>query len=161
MIDVMIKLLPGGKMPAYMSAGAAGLDCYAREGGKIAPVHSYKELCAVDGNFWSKPMTVIQRIKVPLGFALSLPDGYEAQIRPRSGLGAKNGIHVAMGTIDSDYTGEVSALLYNLGTEDFEWQAGDRICQLVIAPVARTVLHQVDELTVTARGESGFGSTGR
>jgi len=103
------------------------------------------------------------RAKVPLGFALSLPDGYVAYVDPRSGLGTNHGIVGGIGArvVDADYRGEVSALIFNLGDKDFEWQAGDRICQLVISPVARAVLHQVDELTVTARGEGGFGSTGR
>lgn len=153
MIDVNIKLVPGGIEPKYMSAGAAGLDCHAREGGKL-----YRPSVSVIGPFGAAS---IHRVKVPLGFAISLPDGYEAQIRPRSGLGLKHGIHCAHGTVDADYRGELSALLYNLGTEDFTWEAGERICQLVIAPVARVQLRRVDELEATVRGDNGFGSSGR
>lgn len=152
MIDVMIKVLPGGLAPRYMSEGAAGMDCYAREGGTMRGIAEY---------YAGETTVSVERVRVALGFALSLPEGYEAHVRPRSGMGYNNGIHCAFGTVDADYRGEVSALLFNLGTKDFTWQPGDRICQLVIAPVARPVLHQVDELTVTGRGAGGFGSTGR
>lgn len=155
MIDVMIKLFPGGRMPQYMSAGAAGLDCYAREKGRLP-----RPEASTVGPFGN---AYIHRAKIPLGFALSLPDGYAAFIDPRSGLGSKEGIVAGIGArvVDSDYRGEVSALLFNIGNSAFEWQAGDRICQLVIMPVTRAVLHQVDELEVTGRGAGGFGSTGR
>lgn len=148
-MTVRIKLLPGGRAPAYATPGSAGLDCYATEGGIL------------DGSVAGHGRTGIQRIRVPLGFAIQIPEGYEGQIRPRSGLGLRNGLHVAGGTIDSDYTGEVSALLYNLGCEPFTWAAGDRVCQLVIAPVLRAQLLVVDELAASDRGGNGWGSSGR
>jgi dUTP pyrophosphatase len=145
-----IKLLPGGRMPTYATNGAAGMDCYASEGGMLRRSTT---------NF-SGDGCEIHRVRVPLGFAIEIPDGYEGQLRPRSGLGLKHGLHVATGTIDHGYTGEVSALLYNLGSEPFTWKAGDRIAQLVIAPVARVQLVAVDELAASERGASGWGSSG-
>ena len=100
---------------------------------------------------------------VPTGFAMALPNGFEAQIRPRSGLAFKHGLTVinAPGTIDADYRGEVKVLLANLGAEPVEIQRGDRIAQMVIAPVLRAAWQQVDTLPTSERGQGGFGSTGR
>ena len=99
---------------------------------------------------------------MPTGFAIALPSGFEAQIRPRSGLAAKYGISMvnAPGTIDADYRGEIHIILINLGQEPFNVQRGDRIAQLVVAPVARVVVEEVDALDETVRGDGGFGHTG-
>jgi dUTP pyrophosphatase len=100
---------------------------------------------------------------VPAGFAMALPAGYEAQIRPRSGLAFKHGVTVlnAPGTIDADYRGEVSVILVNLGEEPYEIVPGERIAQMVVAPVVRAVFHRTGNLESTDRGSKGFGSTGR
>ena len=104
-----------------------------------------------------------QRAFVPTGLAMELPPGYEAQVRPRSGLALRAGVTLlnAPGTIDSDYRGEVSVLLVNLGSEECVVQRGDRVAQLVIAPVAKGVWSEVDELRSTRRGTGAFGHTGR
>lgn len=131
--------------PSYASDGAAGLDLYAAlpEGQKLVLEPGARDL-------------------IPTGIEIALPAGYEAQVRPRSGLAVKHGVTVlnAPGTIDSDYRGEVKALLVNHGGEPFEILRGMRIAQMVIAPVARATLVEVDELDETARGAGGFGSTG-
>jgi dUTP pyrophosphatase len=103
-----------------------------------------------------------ERVLVPTGFAIAVPEGYEAQVRPRSGLALRHGIMIpnAPGTIDSDYRGEVKVILMNAGTESFRVQRGDRIAQLVIAPVTRVGWVEVDELSPTERGSGGFGHTG-
>jgi dUTP pyrophosphatase len=110
------------------------------------------------------PLTLApgQRALVPTGLSLAIPDGYEGQVRPRSGLALKHGVTVlnSPGTIDSDYRGEVKVLLVNHGTEPFAIAAADRIAQLVIAKVTRAALREVDVLTDTARGAGGFGHTG-
>jgi dUTP pyrophosphatase len=100
---------------------------------------------------------------VPCGFAIALPEGFEAQVRPRSGLAAKHGVTVlnSPGTIDADYRGEVKVILVNLGDETFEIRRGDRIAQLVVAPVSAVEFREVEVLEGTARGSGGFGSTGR
>lgn len=137
------RLRPGALTPRYMSEGAAGLDLAS----------------AADG-----PMTVPAggRVAVPTGLALAIPDGHEGQVRPRSGLARKVGLTVlnAPGTIDSDYRGEVVVLLVNLGQEAHIIQPGDRIAQLVIAPVTRAELEEAAELDQTERGAGGFGHTG-
>ena len=99
---------------------------------------------------------------LPTGFAMALPEGYEAQIRPRSGLALKHGIVLpnAPGTIDADYRGEIKVILANLGNEDFTVERGMRIAQMVVAPVCRLVWRETDELPETVRGDGGFGSTG-
>jgi len=106
-----------------------------------------------------KPM---QRALIPTGIAVELPPGYEAQIRPRSGLAIKHGITLlnTPGTIDADYRGEIKVILINLGEEDFVINRGDRIAQMVICPVVRVELEEVEELSTTRRSEGGFGSTG-
>jgi dUTP pyrophosphatase len=132
-------------LPFYASAGAAGLDLRAAlaPGRKLVLEPGAREL-------------------VPTGFALRLPPGFEAQVRPRSGLALEHGVTVlnAPGTIDSDYRGEVQALLINLGAQPFEILRGMRIAQLVVAPFVRARLEEVEALDDTPRGAGGFGSTG-
>lgn len=128
-------------LPDYATAAAAGLDLCAVEPQRLAPG---------------------ERCLIGTGFAIALPPGCEGQIRPRSGLAARLGLTVlnAPGTVDADYRGEVKVLLINLGGEPVEVQAGDRIAQLVVAPVSRLRLIEVESLPGTARGAGGFGSTG-
>lgn len=135
----------GIELPAYETPGAAGMDLRA----------------AVAGD---APMVLEpgKRALVPTGFIFEIPFGYEAQIRPRSGLAFKNGITClnTPGTIDSDYRGEVKVLLINLGEEPFVIERGMRIAQTVIAPVTQVAVREADEASETARGAGGFGSTG-
>ncbi len=135
----------GIELPAYETPGAAGMDLRA----------------AVETD---APLTLApgKRTLVPTGFVFEVPFGYEAQIRPRSGLAFKNGITClnTPGTIDSDYRGEVKVLLVNLGEEPFVIERGMRIAQMVIAPVTQVVVNEVTEASETARGAGGFGSTG-
>lgn len=140
--------LPNGEgldLPSYETSGAAGMDLRA----------------AVADN---EPMTLApgKRALVPTGFIFEIPDGYEAQVRPRSGLAFKHGITClnTPGTIDSDYRGEVKVLLVNLGDEPFEITRGMRIAQMVIAPVTQVRVAEISESSSTARGAGGFGSTG-
>jgi dUTP pyrophosphatase len=147
-MKIALRRLPHGEglpAPAYASAGAAGLDLLAA----LAPG---QKLVLEPG----------ARDLVPTGIALALPEGFEAQVRPRSGLALDYGVTVlnAPGTIDRDYRGEVQALLVNLGTHPFEIVRGMRIAQLVVAPCARVELVEAGELDETARGADGFGSTG-
>ena len=146
MVTVPIRRLPHGAdlpLPAYETAGAAGLDLRAA----IA-----------------EPLTVApgRRQLVPTGLALQLPEGFEAQVRPRSGLALRHGVTVlnSPGTVDRDYRGEVSVVLINHGEEPFRIARGDRIAQLVIAPVTQARLVEVDMLDETERGAGGYGSTG-
>jgi len=148
-VTVEVQRLPhadGLALPAYQTAHAAGLDL----------------LAAVAED---KPMVIAprQRVLVPTGLMIAVPPGYEAQVRPRSGLALKHGITVlnSPGTVDADYRGEVSVLLINLGDTPFTIQRGERIAQLVIAAVAQANLVTVTELPATDRGSGGFGSTGR
>ena len=136
----------GLALPAYQTAHAAGLDL-------LAAVPADQPLTLLPGRY----------ALVPTGFMIALPEGYEAQVRPRSGLAAKHGVTVlnAPGTVDADYRGEISVLLINHGAEPFTIKRGERIAQMVIAPVARAVLVAVSELSSTARGSGGYGSTGR
>ena len=115
---------------------------------------------AIEGELWLAPG---QRELVPTGFAIALPEGYEAQVRPRSGLALRHGIVVpnAPGTIDADYRGEIQVILMNLGDEPFRIQRGDRIAQLVVAPVTAVTWDEVEALDETARGAGGFGHSGR
>lgn len=137
------RLSPAAVMPAYATAGAAGMDLSA-----CVPA----------------PLTIAPGaiIVVPTGWALAIPAGFEGQVRPRSGLSTKFGVTVpnAPGTIDSDYRGELKVALINLGKEPFEITPGMRIAQLVIAPVVQARLREVDSLDATIRGTGGFGSTG-
>jgi dUTP pyrophosphatase len=137
------KLRPDAVVPRYMTEAAAGLDLAA----------------VVDAPLVLQPGG---RAAVPTGLAMALPEGYEGQVRPRSGAALRQGLTVvnAPGTIDSDYRGEVCVLLINLGREPVEIRTGDRVAQLVVAPVARAELVEVDELPETNRGAGGFGSTG-
>lgn len=132
-------------LPAYQSADAAGLDLVAAVD-DLQPIH----------------LGIGERHLVPTGIVLAIPPGFEGQVRPRSGLALKHGITVlnAPGTIDADYRGELKVLLVNLGGEPFVVRRGDRIAQLVIAPVMRAEVRVVDTLDATPRGEGGFGSTG-
>ncbi|WP_168072947.1 dUTP diphosphatase [Caulobacter sp. SSI4214] len=132
-------------VPAYASSGAAGFDLRA-----AAPEGETLVL---------KPGA---RAMVPTGFSVAIPDGYEMQVRPRSGLAFKNGVTVvnAPGTVDSDYRGQVCVLLINLGEEDFAIRRGDRIAQGIIAAAPQWPLVEVDDLDATERGAGGFGSTG-
>ncbi len=146
-VRVMIQRLPGTddiQLPEYATPGAAAFDLRA----------------AVDGDVILQPG---ERKLIPTGLRMAIPHGYEGQVRPRSGLAIKHGITMlnTPGTIDSDYRGPVAVIMVNLGGEPFIVRRGDRIAQLVIAPVMQAVLEEVDELPDTERGEGGFGSTGR
>lgn len=134
---------PDLELPKYQSELAAGLDLRAD----------------LDAPLSLKPL---ERTLVPTGLSLAIPPGFEGQVRPRSGLAAKQGLTVlnAPGTIDADYRGEVKVLLVNLSSETVTLQRGDRIAQLVVAAVTRATLVEVSELSETARGSAGFGSTG-
>ncbi|MDF1552015.1 MAG: dUTP diphosphatase [Deferrisomatales bacterium] len=143
-IDVGILRLPGSAglpLPAYQTPHSAGMDLVAAEDAEVRPG---------------------ERVGVGTGMAIALPDGYEAQIRPRSGLAARHGVTLVNtpGTIDADYRGEIRVLLINHGEEAFRVRRGDRIAQLVVAPVTRATWREVEALTETARGAGGFGSTG-
>jgi dUTP pyrophosphatase len=145
MIEIELRRLPHGEglpLPAYATDHAAGLDVVAAESLTLAPG---------------------ARHAVATGFAIAIPEGYEVQVRPRSGLALKHGITClnTPGTIDADYRGEVKVILANLGAEPFEIVRGERIAQLVPAPVLRARFADVEELAQTARGAGGFGSTGR
>ena len=147
-VDVTFRSLPhfnGLELPAYESDAAAGVDLRAAVE-KDAPI----EL---------KPG---ERVLVPTGLSMELPDNFEAQIRPRSGLAIKNGITAlnSPGTIDADYRGEVKIILINHGQEAFTIERGMRIAQMVIAPIVQARFHVSDELSETKRGTGGFGSTG-
>ena len=135
----------GLPLPAYETDQAAGMDLRA-----ALPEDEPATLRPGD------------RLAVPTGFAFSLPPGFEAQVRPRSGLALRSGITClnSPGTVDADYRGEVKVILVNLGAEDFHIRRGDRIAQLVVAPVSRAVWREVESLDETPRGAGGFGSTG-
>ena len=143
-IAIRIKRLPHGEglpLPAYATAHAAGMDVVAAEDLTLAPG---------------------ARHAVATGFAIAIPEGYEVQVRPRSGLALKHGVTClnTPGTIDADYRGEVKVILANLGSDPFAIARGDRIAQLVPAAVTLATFAEVDELDETARGAGGFGSTG-
>jgi dUTP pyrophosphatase len=144
MIAVSIQRLASGEglpLPSYETPAAAGMDLRAAEAAVLKP-----------GG----------RCLMPVGFAIALPQGYEAQVRPRSGLAVKHGVTVlnAPGTIDSDYRGEIKVPLINHGEDDFTIARGDRIAQMVIAAVAHAVWTETASLEATARGAAGFGSSG-
>jgi len=143
-VTVQIRRLPHGEglaLPDYATAGAAGMDVLAAEDVTLAPG---------------------ARHAVATGLALAIPPGYEIQVRPRSGLALKHGISVpnTPGTIDSDYRGELKVILINHGAEAFAIARGDRVAQLVLAPVVRVSWEEAAELDETGRGSGGFGSTG-
>ncbi|ATE64862.1 dUTP diphosphatase [Rhizorhabdus dicambivorans] len=144
-LAIRLKRLDHGAglpLPAYATAHAAGMDVVAAEDVTLMPG---------------------ARHAVATGFAIAIPEGYEVQVRPRSGLALKNGITClnTPGTIDADYRGEVKVILANLGSEPFEVKRGERIAQLVPAAVQRAAFAEVEELDETVRGSGGFGSTGR
>lgn len=141
-LKIDIELLEGGIAPQYQTTGSAGMDLCCSEPFELQPM---------------------ERRAVPTGIKIALPTGYEAQVRPRSGLALKHGIAMvnAPGTIDSDYRGEIRAILINLGQEVVRFDKGERVAQLVIAPVTRAIWNPVHELNQTDRGTGGFGSTGR
>ncbi len=143
-VPVAVMRLPHGEgldLPTYATAGAAGMDVVAAEDVVIGPG---------------------ARHAVATGLAMAIPEGFEIQVRPRSGLALKHGITVpnTPGTIDSDYRGELKVILINHGSEDFAIRRGDRVAQLVLAPVTRASWLEVETLDETARGTGGFGSTG-
>jgi len=145
-ILIPIRRIAGSEdipLPAYESVGAAGLDVRA----------------AVTATVRLEPGRIAL---IPCGFAIAIPPGYEAQLRPRSGLATKSGVTLvnSPGTIDSDYRGEVGVALINLGTEIFEISRGIRIAQMVVAPVSRVEWNEVQDLKPTARNSGGFGHTG-
>lgn len=147
MVDVALMRLPHAQdlpLPAYQSEDAAGVDLIA----------------AVEAPLTLSPLG---RALVPTGLAMALPSGYEAQVRPRSGLAAKHGVTVlnSPGTVDADYRGEVKVILINLSDTPFTIVRGERIAQMVIAPVSRVRFIETEALDATARGAGGFGSTGR
>ena len=141
-IKVNLKAAEDVTPPSYATEGASGMDLRASEAAVIKA-----------GG----------RAAVGTGLYIELPEGYEAQVRPRSGLALKHGVTVlnTPGTIDSDYRGEIRVILANFGEEDFSIEPGDRIAQMVFAPVTKAELVRVDELGETRRAEGGFGSTGR
>jgi dUTP pyrophosphatase len=130
-------------LPSYQTDGAAGLDL----------------LADIDGEWTLQPL---ERRAVPTGLAIALPAGFEGQVRPRSGLALRNGVTClnSPGTVDADYRGEVQVILANLSSTAFTLRRGDRIAQLVVAPVVRAALVEVEVLPATTRGSGGFGSTG-
>ena len=143
MILKIKKLRPNAIIPEYMSEFAAGMDIFA----------------CIDEIVTLKPF---KRDLIPTGIAIALPKGYEAQIRPRSGLAVKNGITLlnSPGTIDADYRGEIKVVMINLGEKDFQIKHGDRIAQMIINKVEYPEISETDELDETSRGSGGFGSTG-
>lgn len=144
-VHVEVEVLPHGEglpLPRYATAGAAGADVVAAADVELAPG---------------------RRAAVPTGLKVAVPEGYELQVRPRSGLASRHGVTLVNppGTIDSDYRGEVMVLLVNLGEQPFTVRRGERIAQLVLAPVVRAEFLVASTLPPTERGEGGFGSTGR
>jgi len=145
MVKVLIKKLsPEVQLPSYKTSGASGMDLMA----------------LITSSMTIKPKT---SCLIPTGLSMAFPEDYEVQIRPRSGLAAKNNISVlnTPGTIDSDYRGEIKVILYNHGDEDFIIENKDRIAQMVLTPVIKMELEETDNLPETIRGTGGFGSTGK
>ena len=145
MAKVLIKKLdPAVKLPAYKTNGASGMDLMA---------------------FIKEPISVKPKTSnlIPTGLSMAFSEDYEIQIRPRSGLAAKNNISVlnTPGTVDSDYRGEIKVIIYNHGSENFEINNGDRIAQMILTPVIKMELEETNNLPETIRGEGGFGSTGK
>ena len=137
-VDIKVKQIENGVLPIYKRDGDVCLDCFSRKQVLVLP-H--------------------KRALVPLGFAMELPRGFEAVVRPRSGL-SRDEIDIAIGTVDSNYRGEVMACVINNTDEDFQIDAGDRICQLAVREVPIVTLEVVAELSETERGSNGFGSSG-
>ena len=145
MVKILVKKLDSRvKLPSYKTIGSSGMDLMA---------------------LTDKPITILPKKSylVPTGISVAIPKNYEIQIRPRSGLAAKNNISVlnTPGTIDSDYRGEIKVILFNHGSDEFLINNGDRIAQIVLMPVHKIDFEEVDNLPDTVRGEGGFGSTGR
>ena len=145
MVKVLIKKLnPAVKIPEYKTSGASGMDLNA---------------------FVEKPVTIKSKTStlIPTGLSVAFSEDYEIQIRPRSGLAAKNNITIlnSPGTIDSDYRGEIKVLIFNHGSADFIINNGDRIAQMILSPVVKIDLEVINDLPETIRGEGGFGSTGK
>ena len=144
MVKILLKKISKDiNLPKYKTFGSSGLDLVANVSRELIIAPGEKEL-------------------ISTGIAVAIPKGYEIQIRPRSGIAAKNGVTVlnTPGTIDADYRGEIKVILINLGNEKFKVTKGQRIAQMVLCPVIRAEFQQVDELPPTERGEGGFGSTG-
>ena len=145
MVKVLIKKLdPAVKLPEYKTSGASGVDLIA---------------------FIKEPINLKPKTSalIPTGLSVAFPEDYEIQIRPRSGLAAKNNISVlnTPGTIDSDYRGEIKVIIYNHGNENFSINNGDRIAQMILAPVVKMELEEKNDLPESIRGKGGFGSTGK
>jgi dUTP pyrophosphatase len=142
-LEVEVRTAEGARLPLYLTEGASGMDLFA---------HLEEEI----------ELRPFERRLIPTGVYLSIPEGYEAEIRPRSGLAFEHGLTVlnAPGTVDSDYRGEVKVLLINLGDGPVRIKRGDRIAQIVFKRVVKARLKQTEVLSRTARGEGGFGSTG-
>ena len=145
MVKVLIKKLdPDVQLPEYKTSGASGVDLIA---------------------FIKEPINLEPKtsVLIPTGLSVAFPEDYEIQIRPRSGLAAKNNISVlnTPGTIDSDYRGEIKVIIYNHGNENFSINDGDRIAQMILAPVVKMELEEINDLPKSIRGEGGFGSTGK
>ena len=145
MVKILVKKLDSRvKLPSYKTIGSSGMDLMA---------------------LTDKPIIILPRKSylVPTGMSVAMPKNYEIQIRPRSGLAAKNNISIlnTPGTIDSDYRGEIKIILFNHGSDEFLINNGDRIAQIVLMPVHKIDFEEVDNLPDTVRGEGGFGSTGR
>jgi len=145
-VRLRVRRLEGSEdlpLPRPASAGASGLDLRAAVPEEVT-------------------LAPLERARIPTGLVLEIPPGWEGQVRPRSGLALRHGLTVvnAPGTVDSDYRGEVAVLLVNLGTDPYTVRRGDRVAQLVLAPVARVEVREVAETTSTQRGRGGFGSTG-
>ena len=145
MVKILVKKLDSRvKLPSYKTVGSSGMDLMA---------------------LTDKPITILPKKSylVPTGISVAIPKNYEIQIRPRSGLAAKNNISIlnTPGTIDSDYRGEIKIILFNHGSDEFLINNGDRIAQIVLMPVHKIDFEEVDNLPDTVRGEGGFGSTGR
>lgn len=145
MTEIKIINESDNELPEYATPGSAGVDLRAW----------------IPGGFVT--LAPLERKLIPTGIKLEIPEGYECQIRPRSGLAAKHGVTVlnSPGTIDSDYRGYVGVILINLGSEPFTVKTGERICQMIVAPVERVVFRNVTELSLTDRGEGGFGHSGK
>ena len=145
MVKVLIKkLFPEVQLPSYKTSGASGMDLMA----------------FIKSSITIKPKT---SYLIPTGLSVAFSEDYEVQIRPRSGLAAKNNISVlnTPGTIDSDYRGEIKIIIYNHGNKDFLVNNGDRIAQMILTPVVKMELEETNDLPETIRGEGGFGSTGK
>ena len=145
MVKVLIKKLdPAVQLPEYKTSGASGVDLVA---------------------FIKEPINLEPKtsVLIPTGLSVAFPEDYEIQIRPRSGLAAKNNISVlnTPGTIDSDYRGEIKVIIYNHGNENFSINNGDRIAQMILAPVVKMELEEINDLPKSIRGKDGFGSTGK